>query len=186
MQKRKENIEKELIAKAAKGNNNAATQLVDRHKGALLSYISNIIPNTEDARDIMQESFQKCFKKLSSYDPEYAFSTWLFTIAQNTALDFIRKKRVTSCPINQDEESGVGTASAATQSPEDKMITGQEVEKLLNSIRQLPDIYRSVAELRFIHDYPLEEIAKKKNIPLNTVKTRISRAKKILNELWKS
>jgi RNA polymerase sigma-70 factor (ECF subfamily) len=66
------------------------------------------------------------------------------------------------------------------------MITSQEVEKLLNSIRQLPDIYRSVAEFRFIHDYPLEEIAKKNRIPLNTVKTRISRAKKLLNELWRN
>jgi RNA polymerase sigma-70 factor (ECF subfamily) len=186
MQKRKESIDNELIAKAAQGDSSAATQLVNKHKGALLSYISNIIPNTEDARDIMQESFHKCFKKLSTYNPEYAFSTWLFTIAQNTALDFIRKKRVTSCPINEDEESGAGPASAASPSPEDKMITSQEVEKLLNSIRQLPDIYRSVAEFRFIHDYPLEEIAKKNRIPLNTVKTRISRAKKLLNELWRN
>ena len=161
--------------------------IVLRYRAAVISYISNIIPNNEDAEDLCQETFQKCYKNLSSYNNKYAFSTWLFTIAQNTALDFLRKKRVTSSiyPTTGDVQTE-NDISSSVPSPEEKMINEQAIEKLLKSIQNLPGIYRRVAELRFIHDYPIEEISKELNIPSNTVKTRISRAKKLLNEIWRS
>jgi RNA polymerase sigma-70 factor (ECF subfamily) len=71
-------------------------------------------------------------------------------------------------------------------SPEEDMINDQAIERLIRAIQKMPDIYRRVAELRFIHDYPLDEIAKELSLPLNTVKTRVNRSKKQLHKIWKS
>ena len=182
-----ENIDTQIINQASKGDRAACSTIVNKYRDALITYITNIVPNREDAEDICQESFQKCFNNLSSYDHRFAFSTWLYTIAQNTSFDFLRKNRIpsatalTKTEINSQKKS-VDTA----QSPEDVMINNQAIENLLKAIQKMPPIYRRVSELRFIQDYPLEEISKELNLPLNTIKTRVSRAKKHLNEIWKS
>lgn len=175
-----------IIELASKGDREACTLLVGRYNDALLGYISKIIPNTEDARDICQESFQKCFRNLHHYNSRYAFSTWLYTIAQNSALDFLRKRKIPSASSIIEENSGNQPITSLVPSPEEDMINDQTIEKLIRAIQKMPDIYRRVAELRFIHDYPLDEIAKELNLPLNTVKTRVNRSKKHLHKIWKS
>ncbi len=182
-----ENIDSQIIKRASKGNRVASNALVDKYRDALIIYVTNIVGNHEDAEDICQESFQKCFNNLASYNHKYAFSTWLYTIAQNTAFDFLRKNRIPSATaLTQAEVSGEKTTSNTALSPEEVMINNQAIENLLKAIQKMPTIYRRVSELRFIQDYPLEEISKELSLPLNTVKTRISRAKKFLNEIWKS
>jgi RNA polymerase sigma-70 factor (ECF subfamily) len=174
------------IVLAAQGNREAFNYLANKYQDSLLLYIGKIIPNREDALDICQESFQKCFNNISAYNNRYAFSTWLYTIAQNTALDFLRKKRIPSASSIAEENAQIDTLSSVVPSPEEEMIYGQAVENLLKAIKSMPEIYRRVAELRFIHDYPLEEIAKELDLPLNTVKTRVTRSKQQLNKIWKS
>lgn len=182
-----ENIDSNIINQASTGDRAACSALVNKYRDALIAYISNIVPNHEDAEDICQESFQKCFNNLSSYNHKYAFSTWLYTIAQNTSFDFLRKNRIPSAAtLSEAEVNAQKKTSNTALSPEDVMINNQAIENVLKAIQKMPPIYRRVSELRFIQDYPLEEISKELNLPLNTVKTRVSRAKKLLNEIWKS
>ncbi len=182
-----EREEKELIRRAALGDSQACTLIVSLYRDAVLSHISGIVQNSEDAEDICQESFQKCFKYLPTYDSRYAFSTWIYTIAQNTSLDFLRKRRLPSSPLSElGREGSENDISSPVLSPEENMINEQAIENLIKAIQNLPAIYRKIAELRFIHEYPLEEIAKELNLPLGTIKTRVSRSKKILNNIWKS
>ncbi len=179
--------ETDLINRAIEGDTQACTSIVSLYRQSVISYISTIIPSHEDAEDLCQETFHKCFRFLPTYNVHFAFSTWLYTIAQNTALDFIRKKRVTSAPLSDiNREDSSRSAISTVPSPEENMINEQAIENLIKAIQNLPPIYRKISELRFIHEYPLEEISKELNIPLNTVKTRISRSKKILNDIWKS
>jgi len=185
--KEKKNVDLKIIELASKGDSAACSTLVNKYRDALIAYISNIIPNYEDAEDICQDSFQKCFDNLSSYNPKYAFSTWLYTIAQNTSFDFLRKNRIPSAStLTEVEIKAKKRASNTALSPEDAMINNQAIENLLKAIQKMPPIYRRVSELRFIQDYPLEEISIELNLPLNTVKTRVRRAKNLLNEIWKS
>lgn len=178
--------EDEIILMVMEGSTEASSYLVSKYEEQLLLYISNIIPNIEDAKDICQESFQKCFTNLARYNKHYAFSTWLYSIAQNCAFDFLRKKRVPSLSSLSQESPEERPSYEMVPSPEEIMIDNQAIERVINAIQRLPKIYRRVAELRFIHGYPLEEIAKELKLPLNTVKTRVSRAKNNLHDIWKS
>lgn len=177
----------DVVRRALNGEEEAFTLIVNRYRSAVMSHITTIVSNSQDAEDICQEAFHKCFKNLDAFNFKYAFSTWLYTIAQNTALDFLRKKKI---PVTMTSNTGNETISpdieSTVPSPEENMINDQAIENLVRSIQNLDPKYRKISELRFIHEYPLEEIAKELNMPLNTVKTRISRAKRLLNEIWKS
>lgn len=182
-----DNTDIHIINQAAKGDRAACNALVNKYRESLINYILNIIPNREDAEDICQESFHKCFNNLSKYNHNYAFSTWLYTIAQNNSFDFLRKNRIPSATtLTESELNREKKAFNTALSPEEVMINSQAVENILKAIQKMPKIYREIAELRFINDYPLEEISKKLGLPLNTVKTRIRRSKKLLTEIWKS
>jgi len=173
----------EVIEGIRKGDEDACFRLVERYRDGLFNFILQRIPNPEDANDIVQESFTKCFKKIALYDSRYSFSTWLYAIAQNSAFDFLRKGKIISVAISSEGiERGEGGVFAP--SPEEQLIEKQGVERLIKAIRELSSTYREVAELRFIHDYPLEEIATELKIPLNTVKSRVRRAKKELFNKW--
>lgn len=177
----------DVVRRALNGEEEAFTLIVNRYRSAVMSHITAIVSNSQDAEDICQEAFHKCFKNLDTFNFKYAFSTWLYTIAQNTALDFLRKKKI---PVTMTSNTGNEIISpdieSTVPSPEENMINDQAIENLVRSIQNLDPKYRKISELRFIHEYPLEEIAKELNMPLNTVKTRISRAKRLLNEIWKS
>jgi RNA polymerase sigma-70 factor (ECF subfamily) len=160
---------------------------VEKYRDSVSSFIQGIIAQTQDVEDICQESFDKAFRSLPSYNPKWSFSTWLFTIAQNTSLDYYRKKKTNLSPMNNFDsmEGNLGAVDLA-QSPEESLITQQTFEELIKAIKALDIKYRKVAELRFIHEFAYEEIAKELNLPVNTVKTHINRAKKLLNDKWKN
>ncbi len=181
--------EKELIRLAVKNDQSAFFRLFERYSDQVYTFILGIIPHPQDAEDICQETFNKAFKNISTYREDWAFSTWLYKIAQNTAFDFYRKRianmstSVTTSAIGYSENT---EPLEPTRSPEDNMITQQTFEQLIKSIKGLDVKYRKVAELRFINDYAYEEIAKELDLPVNTVKTHINRARKLLAEKWKS
>ncbi len=176
----------DIINNAIAGEEDAYYYIVNKYRDSVLLYLSNIISSKEDCEDICQEAFQKCFNNIHSYNPQYAFSTWIFTIAHNTALDFLRKKRVSTTPLEEiAQDKPTNDRDYSTLSPEESLINNQTIESIVTAIQNLPEHYKKVAELRFINELALEEISKKLEIPLNTVKTRVSRARKILNEIWK-
>ena len=182
------NNEENLLIKEALENNQAAcSRLVEKYREPVQTFILGIIPQAQDAEDICQETFDKAFRNLATYNSRWAFSTWLFTIAQNTSLDYYRKKKSTPPPLNNlDCLDGDSEIIDHAQSPEENLITNQTFDKLINAIKALDPKYRKVAELRFIQEFAYEEIARELSLPINTVKTRISRVKKLLNNIWKS
>jgi RNA polymerase sigma-70 factor (ECF subfamily) len=136
------------------------------------------------ADDLTIESFDKAFQNLDKYDYQYAFSTWLYKIAQNCTIDFVRKRKLNSLHINYgpDEESSINenTLYSGTPNPEENMIRQQEELNLIKYIEALKPKYRRIIELRYLKEYAYEEIAVELKIPLGTVKTQLFRAKNAL------
>ena len=173
--------DKSLVEQALQKREEAYSAIVSRYQERVTKYILLLVSNNDDAKDISQETFEKAFGMLHSYDSQFAFSTWLFTIAKNCCIDFLRKQRLNVRSIetmtNSDDPGG---RSSSVPSPEENFIFEQEIDKLKRHIEKLPELYREVAELRFLHEYAYEEIAKELNLPLGTIKTRIRRAKEHL------
>ena len=189
---RTEASDAQLVTAALDGDQSAYTLLMERHKDPLRLYVNEfivhlknsdgIIELAEEPQDIVQEAFQKAFQALPSYNPQYKFSTWLFNIARNIAIDYARKRKISIganiTPDNFHTLANIG--SGIRNSPEDKMISSQEYRTLIEMISSLDEKYREPAILRFIKEYEYNEIAQELNLELNTVKTRIKRAKELL------
>ena len=180
--------DRELIEMARQGEQKAFTALTERYGKGLLAYIAENLSgnnvNTESAEepeDICQEAFNKAFLHIGDYNPKYEFSTWLYNIGRNTAIDHTRKRKlVIEAGLSAEKAVKIADYGNPKNSPEDKMISNQEYSKLLKLIDELDDKYRDIAKMRFIQELAYEEIAQKLDIPLNTVRTRLKRAKETL------
>lgn len=174
--------EAELVRLSKEGDGDAFSFLISKYEITLINFISQYVGVRQDAEDICQESFKRAFIALDLYDPKFAFSTWLFIIARNTAIDHLRKNsQVSIVDINSPSEE-LSPTSEPVLSPEDEMIGTQTYLQLLEEIERLDTKYKEVAQLRFLNEYAYEEIAKELDIPLNTVRTRLKRAKEILTK----
>ena len=176
----------ELIDKARKQDQMAFVILYQRYYGALSAHVSKFISNREELEDVCIESFQKAFSRIDTYKEDYMFSTWLFRIGQNTAFDHLSKndREKTNLPttsINEDFAE-LKDIPATMHNPEEDIINQQEYDKWLNNIEKLKDDYRVVAKMNLIDNFGYKEIAEALDMPLNTVKTKIRRAK---NQLLK-
>ncbi|MDD2595759.1 MAG: RNA polymerase sigma factor [Bacteroidales bacterium] len=171
----------QLIELALINNQGAFYKLLEKYREPLLTHILKYVSVKEDAEDICQKSFEKAFMNIDRYDSKYAFSTWLYSIAQNEAIDHIRKNKAAISSVSLTTDPKIMSLSVE-DTPEDKVIIDQAVSELLSLICNLPEGYREVAELRFIKDYAYEDIAEELKIPVGTVKTRINRAKKMLTD----
>lgn len=171
-----------LVNLAMQRDQGAFSLLLEKYRGALMTHILKFVSVTEDAEDICQRSFEKAFMNIDRYNAQYAFSTWLYNIAQNEAIDHLRRSRtaINSVPISSER---VALEVLASSTPEEEFIIDQAVRDLTAGIQNLPESYREVAELRFIRDYAYEDIARELHLPLGTVKTRISRARKLLEKI---
>ena len=169
----------ELIGKARKQDQMAFVILYQRYYGALCAHVSKFISNREELEDVCIESFQKAFSRIDTYKEDYMFSTWLFRIGQNTAFDHLSssQRKDENMPlqtINQDAPLEI--PSGAT-SPEDSVIHQEEYDKWLTVIDLLEGDYKKVAKMFLIDNFGYNEIAEALNMPLNTVKTKIRRAR---------
>ena len=169
----------ELIDKARKQDQMAFVILYQRYYGALSAHVSKFISNREEWEDVRIESFQKAFSRIDTYKEDYMFSTWLFRIGQNTAFDHLSssQRKDENMPlqtINQDAPLEI--PSSAT-SPEDSVIHQEEYDKWLTVIDLLEGDYKKVAKMFLIDNFGYNEIAEALNTPLNTVKTKIRRAR---------
>ncbi len=175
----------ELVSRALKNDENAYAQLMGKYEKSVYHRMLRMVYNESDARDLTLEAFGKAFRKLDSYTPTFAFSTWLFKIAHNNGIDFLRKKKMKFMSIDQKIDGSTGqdfsnNILSDTKNPEEIIIHGQKVKLLRNVLKQLNHKYRLMIELRFFEDLSYEEISNVLEIPLGTVKAQLFRAKEIL------
>ena len=174
----------ELVVHAIGQNQAAFIVLYTRYNAGVRSHISRYVAQKEDIEDICLESFQKAFSQISSYNPEYKFSTWLYRIARNTAFDHLskhdrEKNYMPTTSINEDIAE-LKELPASMHNPEENIITQQEYDKWLNNIEKLRGDYHVVAKMNLIDNFGYKEIADALEMPINTVKTKIRRAKAML------
>lgn len=180
--------DKDLIYRIIHNNDQSAyAALLEKYNKSLYFTILKMIRNRDDAEDIVMQTFSKAFNSIESYDLNYAFSTWLFRIGTNTAIDFIRKKRLDTTSLdnqisNSDEEGSTFAQYIEDEQPdpEEEMVLSQRSELMKDLIEQLDDKYKILIELRFYKELKYEEIADTLQIPVGTVKVRLSRAKTLL------
>jgi RNA polymerase sigma-70 factor (ECF subfamily) len=173
-----------LVSKAKEGDHKAYAEIMQRYKDSLYFMALKMVNNKDDAMDLTVETFAKAFENLEKYKPEYAFSTWLFRIATNNSIDFIRKKRLNVISLDSlTEEQGEDKylqVRAEGLNPEETSIRKQESEKLKNMVEQLPLRYRTLIVLRYYEELSYEEIAKQVDIPIGTVKAQLFRARDLM------
>ncbi|MCR4859910.1 MAG: RNA polymerase sigma factor [Bacteroidales bacterium] len=182
----------ELVRRAIIGDGTAFTELWDTHIGALRTYLRGAMKHLDDfyIDDICSRSFEKAFRQIRSFDPAKSqFSTWLRTIAHNTALDTIdAENRAQSRLVHLDKESsGTGplldTIGDETATPLEQIVKEEEDEKLERYIEGLPELYRTIARMRLVDGLQYKEISEELGMELNTVRTRIRRAKAIIESM---
>ncbi len=171
----------QLIARAAKGEQKAFTVLLDKYRNAVYHIILRIVKVPEDAEDLTIETFAKAFDRLHQYCPEYAFSTWLFKIASNTSIDFLRKKSIDKVSLDQQDASIADNVKFSTgNDPEIDLIKTQRKDTLQKAVNEMDEIFSRVIHLRYFKEYNYEEISAELGIPVGTIKVQLYRAKKLL------
>jgi RNA polymerase sigma factor (sigma-70 family) len=173
------------------GDQKAYAELLDRYRDSVYFMLLKMINNKEDADDLTIEAFGKAFKRLDQYTPTYAFSTWLFKIATNNCIDFIRKKKMVLYSIDkgfENDEGGTMTmdVKAHDPNPEETMVRKQKVIQMRLVVDKLKPRYKELIELRYFQELSYEEIAEQLNIPLGTVKAQLFRARDFLANILKN
>ena len=181
----------DLITDTLNGNHESFTMLVNRYYASLYWVIYRIVGNSTDADDLTSESLVKAYEKLSSYSNKYAFSTWLFKIASNNCIDFIRKKKNITVSLNDvqyNEEGGELTMEIKSldRDPEEEFIRDQKLELLREVVSKLKPHYRTLVEMRYFDEFSYEEIATELQLPLGTVKAKLFRARDLLFNMLSS
>ena len=171
----------ELVRLALEQNQAAYIVLYTRYNAGVKSHIARYVNQKEDIEDICLESFQKAFSQIGSYNPEYKFSTWIYRIARNTAFDHLsrhdrEKNNMPTTSLSADFAE-LKELPATMHNPEEDSINQQEYDKWLNNIEKLKDDYKVVAKMNLIDNFGYKEIADELDMPINTVKTKIRRAK---------
>ncbi len=174
---------------AIKGNQDAYAWLMKKYRSSIQSLIFKMIYDKKEVEDLTQEAFIKAFASLPTYNQQFAFSTWLFRIAINNTIDYIRRKKLSTYSI--DEKSGDSDSDVQFEIPDvsykpDNEIILEQRQKIINeAINSLPEKYRRVIELRHTEEMSYEEISELMKLPLGTVKAHLFRAHELLNKYLK-
>lgn len=173
------------------GDQKAYAQLMERYRDSIYFMLLKMVNNRDDADDLTIEAFGKAFNKLHQYTPNYAFSTWLFKIASNNCIDFIRKKKKHLLSIDKPFETGDGgemkmDVASNTLDPEETYIREQKKLLMHGVVETLKPRYRTLVELRYFKEFSYEEIAKELDLPLGTVKAQLFRAREFLYNILKN
>ncbi|MDP2338662.1 MAG: sigma-70 family RNA polymerase sigma factor [Bacteroidota bacterium] len=179
-----------LVELALLGNEKAFAKLMSRYKDAIYFMLLKMVNNKNDAEDLTLEAFGKAFKNLHQYSPNFAFSTWLFKIATNNCIDFLRKRRGVYVSIENGHENGDNDPPVRLRSqepdPEERLIRIQKAFLMRKIVHQLKPRYRILVELRYFREYSYEEIAQELKLPLGTVKAQLFRAREMLFKMIES
>lgn len=172
-----------LVLSAVNGSQKAYGELFKRYKDAIFFMLLKMVNNKNDAEDLTFEAFGKAFRNIKQYSPKYAFSTWLFKIASNNCIDFLRKKRGNTISIDGRDDSENErsiTLESNTLNPEQEFIRDQKAKIMRNEVGRLKERYRRLIELRYFEEFSYEEIAQELNLPIGTVKAQLFRARELL------
>lgn len=175
---------KDHIEKAKNRDQTAFTALLDHYWNEVYYFILKRTDNEVETEDITIETFAKAFDNIINYDSKYAFNTWLISIAKNVHIDILRKKKShLHISITNEENNTIYNLPDTTPSAEDKLIKEQNLSELLRYIKELKPHYQEIIQLRYFQELSYQEIAKKLNEPLNNVKIKLLRAKKLLSTI---
>ncbi len=176
-----------LVEQAVNGDQKAYAELLERYRDAIYFMLLKMVNNKSDAEDLTIEAFGKAFKSIQQYTPNFAFSTWLFKIATNNCIDFIRKRKANIISIDHPTEDVEGISSTPASNllsggldPEENLIKHQNIQLIKEVVSKLKPRYRKLIELRYFKEYSYEEISDELELPLGTVKAQLFRARELL------
>ncbi len=175
-----------LAFRAAEGNEEAFETLVRKYEKLVSSCIYQTVSNTEDTLDIAQETFLKVYKSLSTFKGESSFSSWIYRVAKNCALDFLRKKKPASMSLDSTDEEGATIDVPDTDvksNPEDAALKSEAENVLFKAMQKLSDEHREMITLRDLNGFTYEEIASLLGLEAGTVKSRLFRAREALRKI---
>lgn len=181
-----------LVRKARdKGDQHAYAELLNKYRDTLYFMMLKMTNNATDAEDLTIEAFGKAFKNIHQYSPDFAFSTWLFKIAANNCIDFLRKNKRIQFADNFFDEDGDNSEVTSNilytgLDPEEKIIEKQKIQLMHEVVEKLKPHYRTMIELRYFKEWSYEEIAVELDLPLGTVKAQLFRAREFLFQILKS
>lgn len=173
------------------GDEQAFAELMQRYKMAVYHMILKMVRNVDDAEDLTIEAFAKAFKNLHKFKKDYTFSTWLFRIATNNAIDFIRKKKLKTLSLNTTFKNDSGDdvnidVEDENLNPQQEAIKSQKIELVQMFVTKLPAKYQRLVKLRYFDELSYDEIAKELDAPLGTIKAQLYRARELMYELVKN
>lgn len=182
----------ELVKRAVDGDQKAFAELMERYRDAIFYMLLKMVNNRDDADDLTIEAFGKAFNRIQQYQPNYAFSTWLFKIASNNCIDFLRKEKKKKMLSLDNTISGGEDGDDMTYDvkdgepdPEESFMKDQKAETMREVVEKLKPRYRELVMLRYFKEYSYEEIADELDLPLGTVKAQLFRAREFLQQLLK-
>jgi len=185
MAEREQLDDRALVARILEGDRDRFTELVRRYEKRVVNYVYRITHRYEEAHDLAQDIFVKVYLALDRYDSKYQFSTWLFRIAQNAAIDVLRKKTISEVPLarpSEDEPQKEREFADPGVSPYRALKNKQLSAAIEKAVGNLPPDYRELIQLRHFAELSYEEIATMKKLPLGTVKNKLFRARNLLKE----
>ena len=184
-QKEAEGTDEEIVARVLSGQEHLFETLVRRYQTRILSHVARMVGSREDALDLSQEIFLKVFGALDRFNPEFRFSTWLFRIAGNAAIDHLRKRKPRTIPLETTDSDGHVSSPEYKSSdldPFGQLRNTERGDAIARAIADLPSEFRELIALRHFTGLSYEEIAEIKNMPLGTVKNKLFRARAVLKE----
>ena len=174
---------KEAIKRAKENDQKAFNYLLDLFWDDVYGFQLKRIENENDAEDITIQTFSKAFDKINTYNDNYKFKTWLITISKNIHIDLLRKEKKQITQVISNDDDSVLQILDESPSPEDKLITEQHLAKLLRDIKKLKPHYQEVINLRYFQELSYKEISTELKEPINNIKVKLLRAKKLLAEI---
>ena len=181
----------ELVLRATKNKDQQAfSDLMDKYKDPIYYMLLKMVNNNDDAEDLTLEAFGKAFNRLNQYTPNFAFSTWLFKIATNNCIDFLRKKKKNVMSIdnrvsNNEGEEYMFEIKSDGMSPEQIAMNEQKIQLMRQYVKKLKPRYEILVEMRYFKEMSYEEISIELNLPLGTVKAQLFRAREFLYNIMK-
>ncbi len=176
----------ELIAKAISGREDGFEEIVRRYQRPITNYVFRMLNDYDSSLDVTQEVFIKVYNSLERYSSEYKFSTWLYRIAHNAAIDYIRRRSPNQQSIETENKDGAYQLQIESPNPtpeqdRERSEWRTEIEAV---VKCLPSVYRELILLRHAQDLSYDEIAEITNLPLGTVKNRLFRAREMMREIF--
>ena len=181
----------ELVIRATqKKDQQAFAELMDKYKDSIYYMLLKMVNNNDDAEDLTLEAFGKAFNRLHQYTPNFAFSTWLFKIATNNCIDFLRKKKKNVMSIdnripNNDGDDFMFEIKSEGLTPEQLTMNDQKIQLMRQYVKKLKPRYEILVEMRYFKEMSYDEISDELNLPLGTVKAQLFRAREFLYNIMK-